>query len=338
MKHFFFKSKIYKATVVLFIINMVGTAGFMMLESYSFIDAMFMTIITVSTVGFGIIKPLDTAGKIFTIALIFSSIGAYMYAASIITKYIVDGQFLVQYKYNRVYNKILKLSDHVIVCGYGRNGKQAVQKLIAYDRKFVIIENKTERIEEINKNEEFLFVEGDATDDDVLIKAGIEKASALISSLAKDSENVFVVLSARQLNKDLSIISRASNENSTKKLKIAGANNVIMPDRIGGDHMASLVVTPDVIEFMDNLSLDGSNESNIEEVIIDDISNGEDVPTIKSVDLRKHTGVTVIGLKTPDGEYHVNPDINIKLVPKSKLIVLGTSAEISKLHDLCMLK
>jgi len=323
---------------MLFTITAIGVLGYMFIDDYSFIDALFMTVITVSTVGFNIIDPLNPAAKIFTVFLILSSIGTFMYAATIITKFIVDGQFLIQYKHNQVYKKISKLSGHVIVCGYGRNGRQAVQKLIDYNRPFVVIENNSERIEKLSEKNEILFVEGNATEDEFLVKAGVERASHVITTLPSDSDNVFVVLSCKQFNPNLTIISRAADENSRSKLKIAGASNVIMPTKIGGDHMASLVVTPDVVEFLDNLSVDGENHTNIKEVHIEDVKVEGKKATIRNFDLRRKTGVTVIGLKSADGEYHVNPDGDTELLPGSKLIVLGQAFQIEKLEEMYGIK
>ncbi|MCK5907895.1 MAG: potassium channel protein [Flavobacteriales bacterium] len=323
---------------MLFTVIAVGVLGYMFIDDYTFVDALFMTVITVSTVGFNIVDPLNPAAKVFTVFLIFSSIGTFMYAATIITKFIVDGQFLIQYKHNQVYKKISKLSGHVIVCGYGRNGRQAVQKLIDYNRSFVVIESDPERIARLSEMDNILFIEGNATEDEFLIKAGIERASHIITTLPRDSDNVFVVLSCRQFNKDLTIISRAADENSRGKLKIAGATNVIMPTKIGGEHMASLVVTPDVVEFLDNLSVDGKNHTNIKEVHIEDVTVEGEKATIRNFDLRRKTGVTVIGLKLGDGEYHVNPDGDIELFPGTKLIVLGQSFQIDKLEEMYGIK
>ena len=324
--------------MLLFTILATGVLGYMFIDDYTFVDALFMTVITISTVGFNIVDPLNPAAKVFTVFLIFSSIGTFMYAATIITKFIVDGQFLIQYKHNQVYKKIGKLSGHVIVCGYGRNGKQAVQKLIDYNREFVVIESDPERIARLSEMENVLFIEGNAIEDEFLIKAGIERATHIITTLPRDSDNVFVVLSCRQFNPELTIISRAADENSRGKLKIAGATNVIMPTKIGGEHMASLVVTPDVVEFLDNLSVDGKNHTNIKEVHIEDVTVEGEKATIRNFDLRRKTGVTVIGLKLGDGEYHVNPDGDIELLPGTKLIVLGQSFQIDKLEEMYGIK
>ena len=168
----------------------------------------------------------------------------------------------------------------------------------------------------------------------MLFQAGIDRASTLISALPNDADNLFVVLSARQINSKMSIISRASQETSYQKLKLAGANNVILPDRIGGDHMASLVVVPDLIEFIDNLSIVGQANVNIEEIEVEQLFTTSKIETLRHLDLRKKTGCTVIGYKDPNGEYIVNPEADMQLKPNSKIIVLGRPEQIQKLNSL----
>jgi voltage-gated potassium channel len=179
-----------------------------------------------------------------------------------------------------------------------------------------------------------LYVKGDATNDEALEAAGISNASSLITTLPSDADNLYVVLSARQLNPDCIIVSRASNDSSDRKLKVAGADNVIMPDKLGGAHMASLVITPDIIEFIDRLSIEGESSSNIEELVIENLAGKYINKSILDLDLRKRTGCTVIGFKTPNKEYIINPDASTKMVPKSKLIVIGRPEEIQKLNTL----
>ena len=218
------------------------------------------------------------------------------------------------------------------MCGFGRNGAQAAARLKAYKRPFVVIEKDREIIEK--HEEDILFVEGDANDDDVLISAGVRRASYLIAALPDDAANLFVVLSARQLNNGLFIISRASLIPSQKKLQLAGANKVIMPDKIGGDHMASLVVLPDLITFMDKLSMEGEHTTNLEEVHIEDFTDQLNCNTLRDLDLRKKTGCTIIGYVKPDGTYIINPEADMPLVPKSKVIVLGRPDQIRKLNQM----
>ena len=328
-----FQSKLYKALLLLFLVIFIGVIGYMYLSEDSFINALYMTIITITTVGFGTVHPLNEQEKLFTIFLILMSVVIVGYVASLLTEYIASGELLNKLKFKKVQKKIENLKNHVIVCGYGRNGKQAVIKLLKYNMPLVIIENDDSRIEEIEE-ENLLFIKGDATIDDVLEKAGIENASSLISALPSDANNLYVVLSARQLNEKLTIVSRASNDSSDSKLKIAGANNVIMPDKLGGDHMASLLVTPDIVEFVDKLSIDSENATHLEEIIVDDLPKEFLLKSIRDLDLRRKTGCTVIGFKTPDNDYVINPEADTKLISNTKLIVLGDSEQLLRLNQL----
>jgi len=329
------RSKVYIALLLLFVVISIGTLGFIFISDYSFINAIYMTIITISTVGFKEVEPLDAESKIFTILLILTSIIIYGYVISVLTEYISNYRLYEELKFKKVQKKINKLKNHTIVCGYGRNGRQAIAKLLSYKESCVIIESDIELIDVIEHDQKnILYVKGDATDDETLMKAGIDKASSLITTLPSDANNLYVVLSARQLNKNCTIVSRASNDSSYSKLIIAGADNVIMPDKLGGAHMASLVITPDIMEFIDRLSIEGESSSNIEELIIEDLPQEYKNKSILDLDLRKRTGCTVIGFKTPEKLYIINPDATTKLVENSKLIVIGNPQEIEKLNNL----
>lgn len=310
----------------------IGVFGYRFISGYSWIDAVYMTVITITTVGFSEIKPLDTESKIFTIFLILSSVVIVGYAISIITEYILSKNNFEDIKQRKMQKKIDAMTNHIIICGYGRNGKQAAKKLLAYKKQYVIIEHNKDIIDK-SQDENIPFILGNANEDEILIKAGIERASTLISALPNDADNLFIVLSARQINKGMCIISRASQETSYNKLKLAGANNVILPDRIGGDHMASLVVIPDLVEFIDNLGIVGERNINIEEVKVEQLYNATEEKTIRDLNLRKMTGCTVIGFKDDKGEYVVNPEADTKLVPGSKIIVLGQPEQIQKLNS-----
>jgi len=330
----FIRSKIYRALLLLLSLLIMGSFGYMAIEKYEFIDALYMTVITISTVGFKEANPLDFQGKVFTIILIFTSIGIYAYILSVITDYISNSNLMEELKIKKVQQKINKLKNHTIVCGYGRNGKQALAKLGFYNKPCVIIENDTELFKEIELENNFLCVKGDATDDEILKKAGIEVATSLIATLPSDANNLYIVLSARQLNKNCKIVSRASNDSSYSKLKIAGADNVIMPDKLGGSHMASLVVTPDIMEFIDRLSIEGKSATNLEEILIEDLPKEYQSKSILDLDLRKKTGCNVVAFITPEKEYIINPEVNTELIPYSKIIVLGKPEQIEKLNRL----
>ena len=327
-----FRSKIYTALTLLVLLMCIGVVGFKVIADYDWVDALYMTVITITTVGYAEVNPLDVNAKIFTIILILTSVVIVGYAISIITEFILSRNNFEDIKKREMQKRIDAMSNHIIICGYGRNGKQAAKKLLDYKKQFVIIERDKEIIEKFQEDN-IPFILGNANEDEILFEAGIKRASTLICALPKDADNLFVVLSARQMKSDLTIISRASQETSYNKLKLAGANNVILPDRIGGDHMASLVVIPDLIEFIDNLSIVGERNINIEEVKVEQLYNGEDIKTIRDFDLRKKTGCTVIGFKNDKGEYVVNPEADTKLVPGSKIIVLGRPEQIQKLNS-----
>ncbi|TDS11638.1 voltage-gated potassium channel [Maribacter caenipelagi] len=327
-----FRSKIYLALALMLMVLTFGVLGYRIVADYSWVDAFYMTIITVTTVGFSEVRPMGPAGKIFTIILIVTSVFIVGFAISIVTEYLLSRNSVELLKKKKMKNAIENLNQHVIVCGFGRNGMQAAERLKAYKRPFVVIEKDKEVIERFEEG--VLFVEGDANDDDVLMEAGIERSQYLIATLPDDAANLFVVLSARQMKKNLFIISRASLVNSQKKLFLAGANKVIMPDKIGGDHMASLVVMPDLITFMDKLSMEGEHTTNLEEVAIEDFANQIDCNSLRDLDLRRKTGCTIIGYISPDGEYIINPEADMKLQPKSKVIVLGRPEQIKILNEM----
>lgn len=327
-----FRSKIYTAIALLLMLLTVGVVGFKILSGYSWINAFYMTVITITTVGYGEVSPLDEPSKIFTIFLILTSVVIVGYALKVITEYILSQNNIDELKQKKMQKKIDNLSNHIIICGYGRNGKQAATKLIAYNKPFVVIEKNKDTIEK-HQSELVPFIHGNANEDEILFQAGIDRASTLIAALPNDADNLFVVLSARQINNKMTIISRASQETSYKKLKLAGANNVILPDKIGGDHMASLVVVPDLIEFIDNLSIVGKSNINIEEIEVTKLYDTSQIKTIRDLDLRRKTGCNVIGYKNTDGTYIVNPEADQELVAGSKIIVLGRPEQIHNLNS-----
>ncbi|MGZ3930251.1 MAG: potassium channel family protein [Bacteroidia bacterium] len=320
--------------LILSALLLAGTVGYWLIEGYGLLDAFYMTIITVATVGYEEVHPLSSGGKIFTIFLIITSFGTFAYAVSSITRFVIDGEFNELYKNRKLNAAIEKLSDHVIICGYGRNGRQAAQVLKKHNRRFVVVENNSEITNAITHKFSDLVVNGDSTKDETLIKAGIMKARALITTLPVDADNLFIVLSARNLNRNITIISRASEDNSDTKLKIAGANNVIMPDKVGGAHMASLVMKPDVVEFIDFITAEGGDNINLEEITFDSVSEDLRHKTLKDLEIRNKSGANIIGFKKATGEYLVNPSADTKIIPQSKIFVLGTPDQIKKLKEI----
>jgi voltage-gated potassium channel len=293
-----------------------------------------MTIITVSTVGFREVHQLSAGGMIFTSILIISSFGTFAFALKSITNFLAGGEYKSYVKDKKILKEMNKLQKHVIICGFGRVGMQVAEDLKAHGTKFVVIENNEDVISEYEGQLGYLFLKGDSTLDENLMRAQISTAKALICCLPKDADNLYVVLSAREIKNNLFIVSRASNQSTVNKLKIAGAQNVIMPDAIGGSHMASLISNPDVMEFLDIIRVQGYKGANIESISFNELPDQFKNKTIGQLEAKRLTGVTIIGFKTPDGEYLINPDYEIEVVAQSKLFVLGSPEQILKLNHL----
>lgn len=312
-----------------------GVIGFMIIEDYNFSDAVYMTVITISTVGFSEIHPLNDHGRIFTTILIITNVSVFFYSITTITAFLVDGEFqkyLKMYKVNKV---IDKLENHVVVCGFGRNGVEVVEQLEVDEVPFIIIERDEDLIETVQERG-YLCIEGDATNDDVLQSINLQKAKAIITTLPKDADNVFVTLTAKEINPQIEIISRASLDASETKLRRAGADHVIMPEKIGGEHMAKLVTKPDIMDFISLITgqeeIDGTRMT-IEEFSFEHIEEDFGKKSIIELNIRNKTGANVIGIKDSNG-FHVNPSSMHVIDKTSKLIVLGTEQAIAKCKNL----
>lgn len=325
--------RVYIPLFIMLIILCLGTIGYMGIEEYNFIEALFMTVITISTVGFREMRPLTESGQLFTIALIISSIGTFAWAITEITKYVVDGEFRRLLKLYRMDKAISKLDNHVIICGYGRNGRQSAKSLKDWQHPYVVVENNTSKLHR-NGDEKEILVIGDATREETLKKAGIDRAKALITTLPKDADNLFVVVTAKFLNKDIEIISRASEEHSDTKLRQAGASSVVMPDKVGGAHMASLILKPDVVEFIDVLTGQADVDMHLDEIPCSDLHHDFHNKTIKELEIRQKYGANIVGFKTGDGQYIINPSPDTKVMADAKIFVLGTRNQIMHMKEI----
>ncbi len=303
---------------------LAGTIGYVIIEGYSFFDAFYMTVITLASVGYGEVQPLHTAGRIFTIILIVSNLVILTYVVTKISAFLLDGGFQKIYKQYNMENKIAQLEGHVIICGGGQNGSEAILELKKSNLKFVVIDK--ERVNAADETE--FFIHDDATHDDVLLKAGILKAKALLITLPSDAENILVVLAARELNPQLTIVCRASKDSSVKRLKTAGANNVIMPDKLGGVHMASLVVKPDVKEFIDVMSTYETHGNNITSL------TPTKSQTLQVLNAWPNSGAVILGIKKPNGEYLINPSPQYIIATDDTIIVLGNTLQTSALKKI----
>lgn len=321
--------KLLQPLAILLFIYLTGIVGYILIEQFSFLEAFYMTTISVTTAGFTEVRKLTDGGRIFTSFLLLTSWVAFAFAITRITQYIISGEVNKYFKNRRIMTSIDKLNHHVIVCGFGRNGQQAAQTLGYHYQQYVVIENDEEVMERIAAEQPgLIYIIGDGTDDDVLKRAGIHRAKALITTLPADANNVFIVLSARSLNPAIQIISRASEKNSYAKLVKAGADNVIMPDKIGGTHMATLVSKPDVIEFIDYLSGAEGEAIHIESVSYNQLPSDIRGQTLNKIMAWKKTGVNCIGIKDAEGKFIISPPEETIIDKGMKVLVLGTKQQI----------
>lgn len=319
---------LYSIGLLVFIL-ITGVIGYISIEGYSLLNAFYMTVNTIASVGFGEPYPLSDSGKVFTSILILLSVGFIAFAATTLTRYIVSGVFFNYFKVSKVKREIDKLHDHVIVVGYGRNGTQAIDELTNLKIPVIVIENRESKIAEIQQKNSLLYIHDDPSRDDVLLEAGVKRAKALISVLPTDEENLFVVLTTRELNQEITIISRAINFNTIKKLKTAGASHVIMPDKISGQQMAKMIAQPDTVEFLDYIMLERSNNFTLSEIYGKSLAI--DANNIRDILVNSGGNFNILGLKRPDGSYLVNPDLNVVFEPNDLLFILGRPEEIKRL-------
>ena len=322
--------------VVLALISFIGgIAGYMLLEDYSLREAFYMTMITVSTVGFREVRDLSAAGQVFTSFYILYNLGTVAYLISVISTYVFEGELRTIFMTYMSDHDLKKFHDHVIVCGFGRNGSKAYQELLACQEAVIVIEADENLLNaKAAAGVKANMVLGDATQDDILKKAGIDRAKAIITALPKDADNVFVTLTARELNKNIRIIARASDKSTEPKLLRAGANSVVMPDEIGGSHMANLVTRPDVIHFLEMMNGLGPQKLRLEELKYQHLRSELQGRSLHELSISHKTGVTVIGLRTPDNQFVVSPSGGTKLRAGDALLVLGTDDQLLRFNEL----
>lgn len=300
----------------------IGTGGYRAF-GFGLLDALYQTVTTISTVGFREVRPFRTGEKVFTIALIFGGVGSALYTFGVLLETLVEGRLSESMRRRRMQHQISRMSGHVVICGWGRVGRTVARRVAGYGTTVVVVDSDPERLEGIVHP----FVLGDATDDEVMRAAGIEKASTLVAALTTDADNLFVTLSGRSLNQSLFIVARARLASAEAKLVRAGANRVVNPQEIGGARMAAFALQPNVAEFLDVVMHDGSLEFRLAEVTI---LKGSALAgcSLRDSHLRDRTGALVLALRHPDGTFTTNPDPDVVMTNEQVLILIGTTDQL----------
>ncbi|MGH1339041.1 MAG: potassium channel family protein [Aureispira sp.] len=329
--------KILLGVFLLVATTVTGIFGFILIDDYTFWEAFYMTIITLSTVGYGEVNTLSEAGRIFTSFLILFNLGVFAYAITIISNFVVEGDLRAFLKEYKMYKKVHNMENHTIVCGYGQHGRQVCQELRQSNLPFVVVEVNQEQLQELdNKKDHWLH--GDATSDEVLLEARIDRAKAVVVTYSEDALNVYTVLTARQLNPNLRIITRATDRNAEKKLLRAGANHVVLTEIIGGFYMATLIHQPNVVEFFSIISNMGDVSIHFKEVFYQELKEDYRNKSIRDLSLRSETGVNIIGARQPNGEYVVNPKPDLFIKKGMSLVILGDLNQIQAFQSLILVK
>lgn len=325
------RSALVTALAVLAALVVIGVAGYMTIAGMGLTDALYMTVITLSTVGFREVAPLTGGGKLFTIFLIVSGLGLVLYTATVVAQDVVEGGVQRALGRRRVQRQIDRLSDHYIVCGFGRMGRIVCKELVAKPVRFVVIEHAPEALKHIEE-EQFLCVEGDATEEESLERAGIRRARGLVSALSKDSDNVYVVLTARELNPELLIVARAEDDRSETKLVHAGATRVVSPYVIGASRMASALLRPAVLDVIDLATHYRSMELKIEELAVAPAGFADGV-SMQDSGLRDKPGLIVIAIKKRNGDMVFNPEAEARIEAGDRLVVMGQTQSLRDLEQ-----
>ncbi len=303
----------------------------MIIEKWHILDAIYMTMITISTTGFAETHPLSQPGRLFTIILIIMGIGSIAYTGGRAAQLAFETQI---YRRRKMSKKVEQLENHYIVCGYGRMGKFICDELTEAKVDFVVIENDSEKIDKL-MSRGLMFVNGDATSDEVLISAKIKKAKGLVAVLSSDAENVFATLSSKVLNPDIYIVARAVEEETESKLMKAGASRVVKPYEIGGTRMAELLIRPGVIEFIDSIAREKNVDLNIEEVIVHPDSTLVN-KTLNELPIRKEMNIIIVSIYKKSGKFIYNPLSSSRIEPGDKLIAIGENTSLQKLNKMCL--
>jgi voltage-gated potassium channel len=320
------RARFFVGVGVLAALIVAGTAGYMLIEQWSFLDALFMTVTTITTVGYREVRPLDTEGRIFTIGLVLFGVGTAFYLLTTFVALLIEGDMAAAFGLTRMKNRIEHLSDHYILCGYGRVGEEIVREFVDRGLPFVVVEQNPDAVDRCTLAGHLL-IQGDAADDDVLIEAGIARAKTLLAASDSDSGNTYITLTAKALNPNVFVIARAGKRESEPRVRRAGADRVISPYTLSGRRMALSAIQPGIVDFIDTLAIGNYRDQILAEI---DVTADSGLLGLYIRQFLEHVDVAVLGLQQRGGELVVGPRDDIRLEEGDRLMVLGTEDEIAK--------
>lgn len=327
------KRLILSVGLIVFVVSF-GTFGYVAIEGWNLLDSLYMTVITLTTVGYKEIHDLSLNGRLFTIILLIGGVGTMLYVLSTGAKFILEGELQEIYGRKKLEKRLKDMKDHYIVCGYGRMGKIITRELKHEKFRFIVIE-KSEVILDTDEREDILIIHGDATKDELLKRAGIERAKCLISVLPTDAENLYVVLSSRGLNPDLLIVARAGEEGSEQKLLRAGADRVVSPYHIGGLRMAHTVLKPAVVDFIEFVTKSGNIDLQIVEISVKEGSKLAGL-TLDECGIGRDLGIIIVAIKQQSGEMRFNPTFRTAIEAGDTLIAVGEKSKLAILEGMAV--
>jgi voltage-gated potassium channel len=323
---------LWRGVIILLLIVVIGTFGYRLIEGWSFLDSLYMTVTTITTVGYMEIHPLSTAGRIFSIVLILSGVGTAFYILTTLVQYILEGEFGIRIGRQRMEAKIKKLNDHFILCGYGRVGQAIASILKQQEAKFVVIDWDLGAINKAQQ-EGFLTIHADATKDETLKQARIDNSRGIIIALGDDASNIYTTLAAQELNAKLPIVVRANSEDAGRKLRQAGADRIVAPEVIGGARMARLALRPRAVEFIETVLFGRGKQLLVEEI---EVTEGSPLvgSTIKEIE-EQFSGIRILALKDKNGVLIPNPGPQTNVEKENSLTAFGTIEQLRSIEGCC---
>ncbi|MBL7663204.1 potassium channel protein [bacterium] len=326
--------KLYFSLAIIVALILMGTCGYIVIEGWGPLDALYMTFITLSTVGFREVHDLSPYGRIFTITLIASGVSMAAYSLSVLTRAVIEGEIGQIRELRKTMKAIQSLNNHIIVCGYGGLGQSVVRELQKAKQDFVVVEKDLFEVEKL-KQDSILHIHGDASEDAVLFAAGINRAKSLLSLLSTDADNVYTILCARELNTNLLIVARSEDETGETRLKRAGANRILAPYRVAGSRIAQSLTRPHVSDFLD---ITAGRETTGGGLVIEEIQVPDNCPlvgqTLQQSNLRTRTGAIIAAYISASGDMHFNPEANTAIEAGATMIVLGSKEALQKLSEI----